>query len=76
VGAAEALDTRVHGATRGFLRLGTLLPLGLLGWAVTEIARGRGRPLSWTSAVWYAHSIFRDYNREAARERPAPGLEP
>lgn len=70
VDATGALDTRIKQATRGAVGLGALLPLGLLGWAASELARGRARPLPWTSAIWYAHSIFRDYNREAAREIP------
>ena len=28
--------------------------------------RGRAAPLSWSSALWYAHGLFRDYNLPAA----------
>jgi len=74
--ATAALDAKVKQATRGTAGLGSLLPIGLLGWAASELARGRARPLAWTSAIWYAHGILRDYNREAAREpppQPTPG---
>lgn len=71
VTATAALDVKLKQATRG-TGLGTLLPMGLLGWAASELARGRVRPLAWSSAIWYAHGILRDYNREAAREPPAP----
>lgn len=73
VTATTALDAKVKQSTRGALSLGSVLPLGLVGWAASELVRGRARPLAWTSALWYAHSIFRDYNREAPSERPAPG---
>src|SRR5262245_29529292 len=69
VTTTTALDAKVKRATRG-MGLGTLLPMGLLGWAASEVARGRARPLAWTSAIWYAHGILREYNREAAREPP------
>ena len=55
------LDRRVQRTTRGLLGLGVLAPLALAGWAVREIALGRATPLRWSSAVWYAHGLFRDY---------------
>jgi hypothetical protein len=62
------LDRRLQSASRGLLTLGGLLPLALLTWALTELARGRLSPLPWSSALWYAHSLFRDYASPAARE--------
>ncbi len=71
VTATTALDAKVKQATRG-VGLGTLLPVGLLGWAASEVLRGRTRPLAWTSAIWYAHGILREYTREAGRVPPTP----
>jgi heavy-metal-associated domain-containing protein len=56
-------DARVARASRGLLTLGTLVPLVLIMWAGREILRGRAAPLAWSSALWYAHGMFRDYNR-------------
>jgi hypothetical protein len=69
-GAFSAVDARVRGATRGMGGLGVLVPAGLVLWAATQIARGQGTPLSWSSALWWAHGIFRDYNREVSRGAP------
>ena len=30
-------------------------------WAARELLRGRTAPLAWSSALWYAHGLFRDY---------------
>jgi hypothetical protein len=49
-------------ATRGALGLGSAIPLLLVGWAALELLRGRAAPLAWSSALWYAHGLFRDYN--------------
>jgi hypothetical protein len=62
--AAAALDARVKSATPSRVGLATLVPVSFVLWAAGEIVRGRARPLAWTSALWYAHGIFRDYNRE------------
>jgi hypothetical protein len=59
--AVGELDERVHRVSRGTLGLGMLIPAALALWAVSEIARGRVAPLSWSSALWYAHGLFRDY---------------
>jgi len=59
--AARELDHRVRRVTRGVVGLGGLLPTLLVFWAVGEVVRGRVRPLAWTSALWYAHGMFRDY---------------
>jgi hypothetical protein len=67
LGAAAAqtmrdLDQRVRHGSRGLVGLGTLVPLGLVTWAATEILRGRVAPLAWSTALWYAHGLFRDYS--------------
>jgi hypothetical protein len=70
--ATAALDAKVKHATGQAVGLSSLVSLGLLGWAGSEIARGRARPLAWTSAIWYAHGLLRDYDRDAAREAAPP----
>jgi hypothetical protein len=60
------LDRRVKHTTRGLVGLGALVPLGLTVWAVREIALGRTAPLAWSTALWYAHGLFRDYNSPSA----------
>src|SRR5262245_10266954 len=65
VGTMTELDRRVQRSTAGTLRLATLIPTALALWAVSEIVRGRVAPLSWSSALWYAHGLFRDYNPPA-----------
>jgi hypothetical protein len=57
-----ALNRGLAERTRGTLDLGTLLPLGLVVWALREVLRGQVAPLAWSSALWYAHGLFRDYN--------------
>lgn len=59
---ASQADARVQQASGGLIGLSALLPLALIGWAAREIVRGRATPLAWTSALWYAHGLFRDYN--------------
>jgi alkylation response protein AidB-like acyl-CoA dehydrogenase len=56
-----AIDTRVTGATGGALALGVVVPAVLTLWAARELLRGRAAPLAWSSALWYAHGLFRDY---------------
>jgi hypothetical protein len=56
------LNGRVAHATRGTLDLATGIPLALVAWAALELLRGRAGPLAWSSALWYAHGLFRDYN--------------
>lgn len=65
---AGEVDHRVQHATRGLLGLGTLLPIALTTWAIAQIARGRATPLSWTSALWYAHGLVRDYQMPASQD--------
>ena len=55
------VDERVQHATRGLVGLSGLLPVALTAWALAEVVRGRAAPLAWTSALWYAHGLFRDY---------------
>ena len=65
--AAAIVDTfngvneRVARRTRGRLDLSMLVSVGLVLWAGRQILRGPVTSLSWTSALWYAHGIFRDY---------------
>jgi Heavy metal associated domain 2 len=56
------LNARVARKTRGRLDLAILIPIGLALWAGRELLRGPIAPLAWTSALWYAHGLFRDYN--------------
>ena len=60
-GLAE-LDARVASTTRGLVDLRLLFPIGLFTWAILELSRGAVGPLAWSSALWYAHGLFRDYN--------------
>jgi hypothetical protein len=62
----NTLNERVGRRTRGRLNLGLLVATGLVLWSGRQLLRGPVTSLSWTSALWYAHGLFRDY---AARER-------
>jgi hypothetical protein len=62
----NSLNARVGRSTRGRLNLGMLLATGLVLWSARQLMRGPVTALSWTSALWYAHGLFRDYG---ARER-------
>jgi len=62
------VDQRVQRATRGLVGLGGLFPVALTAWALTEVVRGRAAPLAWSSALWYAHGLFRDYQVPASRD--------
>ena len=62
------LDERVQRTTRGLVGLGGLFPVALTAWALTEVVRGRAAPLAWSSALWYAHGLFRDYQVPATRD--------
>jgi Heavy metal associated domain 2 len=62
------VDQRVHRTTRGLLGLGTLLPVALVTWSIAQVVRGRATPLSWTSALWYAHGLVRDYQIPTPRD--------
>ena len=56
------LNERMRRATRQTLSLNSAIPLALTAWATIEVLRGRAAPLVWSSALWYAHGLFRDYN--------------
>jgi Heavy metal associated domain 2 len=60
--AAADANASVARATRGAMDLRVLLPLILAAWAVREVVRGRAGPIAWSTALWYAHGLFRDYN--------------
>jgi hypothetical protein len=62
VEAVGGVNRRVRRATRGRITLGVLVPLALTLWAIRDATRGPMRPLSWSTALWYAHGLFRDYN--------------
>ena len=55
------LNHGIRRATGGRLSLALVVPLGLTLWAVFDVMRGPIRPLAWSSALWYAHGLFRDY---------------
>jgi hypothetical protein len=55
------VDARVTRVSGGALTLGMLVPAVLTLWAARELLRGRAAPLAWSSALWYAHGLFRDY---------------
>lgn len=57
-----SLNRRVARATGGSLTLGLLVPVALTLWAVRDATRGPMRALPWSTALWYAHGLFRDYN--------------
>ena len=65
---ARLLDQRVQQATRGTLGLGSLVPAALIGWALFEVVRGRTGPLAWSTALWYAHGLYRDYSLPPTRD--------
>ena len=46
--------------------LGSLVPVALTVWAARELLLGRAGPLAWSTALWYAHGLFRDYNTPAS----------
>lgn len=60
--ALTEINMGVRRSTGGWLDLGTLLPLVLGAWAVRDLIRGQVGPLAWSSALWYAHGLFRDYS--------------
>ena len=62
------INTRVARRTRGRVDLPILMSVGLLFWAARQVLRGPVTSLSWTSALWYAHGLFRDYHAPS-RER-------
>jgi hypothetical protein len=67
-GAAAEADAAVSRLTSGVLDLRTGLPLALGLWATREILRGNARPVAWSTALWYAHALLRDYALPADRD--------
>jgi hypothetical protein len=65
--AVTDLNARVARATGGRLDLTVLVPLALTAWAVRELLRAHVAPLAWSSALWYAHGLFRDYALQERR---------
>jgi hypothetical protein len=59
---AQDMNARVLRRSGGLITLGALVPLALTMWAAAEVVRGRTGPLAWSTALWYAHGLFRDYN--------------
>jgi hypothetical protein len=45
--------------------LGELAAVLLAKWATREIALGRTESLRWSTALWSAHGLFRDYGVRA-----------
>ena len=39
-----------------------------MGWALIEVVRGRTGPLAWSTALWYAHGLYRDYSLPPTRD--------
>ena len=62
------LNQRVRRGTGGALDLPGLLVVSLVVWAAGELVRGRLAPLAWSTALWYAHGLFHDYNVSSDRE--------
>jgi len=62
VHAVTGIDRRFGHASGGVFTLGVLVPLALALWAVRDLTRGPIRSLPWSTALWYAHGLFRDYN--------------
>jgi len=60
-GVFSDLNERVARRTRGRMDLAMLISAGLVVWAGRQLLRGPITSLSWTSALWYAHGLFRDY---------------
>lgn len=62
VGAVfSRVNERVALRTRSRVDLPILVSVGLVLWAGRQLLRGPVTSLSWTSALWYAHGLFRDY---------------
>jgi Heavy metal associated domain 2 len=56
------LNQRIARTTGGVVDLGLLVPVALTLWAARELVRGQMGPLAWSTALWYAHGLFRDYS--------------
>lgn len=62
------VNRRLGRATHGALDLAGVVPVALFAWAIAELLRGRLAPLTWSSALWYAHGLFRDYHHPSVEE--------
>jgi hypothetical protein len=62
VQTVTGMDRRLGHASGGVFTLGVLVPLALALWAMRDLTRGPIRALPWSTALWYAHGLFRDYN--------------
>src|SRR5262249_46382550 len=62
VQAVTGMARRLGRASGGVFTLGVLVPLALALWAARDLTRGPIRALPWSTALWYAHGLFRDYN--------------
>ncbi len=60
--AVGEVNQRIARFTNGTVDLAGLMPVGLTAWAIAELVRGRTAPLAWSSALWYAHGLYRDYS--------------
>jgi hypothetical protein len=65
---AQDVNARVTRASGGLVTLGVLVPLALTAWAAGEVLRGRTGPLAWSTALWYAHGLFRDYSVSSGQD--------
>jgi Heavy metal associated domain 2 len=61
------LNQRIRRVTGGVADLRLLVPVALAVWAARELIRGQLAPLAWSSALWYAYGLFRDYNMPDSR---------
>ena len=66
--AARLVDQRVQQTTRGALGLAGRAPPPSTSWALGELVRGRTGPLAWSTALWYAHGLYRDYSLPPTRD--------
>ena len=62
VKTVTGMDHRLGRVSGGVFTLGVLIPLALALWAMRDLTRGPIRALPWSTALWYAHGLFRDYN--------------
>jgi hypothetical protein len=59
------VDRGLRRASYGHVGLGGLVVAATAGWGILELLRRRVTPLAWSSALWYAHGLYRDYLAEA-----------
>jgi hypothetical protein len=61
-----SVNRDVRGLSNGMLDLGLVVVLALGFWGIRELLRGNLGALAWSSALWYAHGLFRDYHVPAS----------